>query len=184
MITRAAADRAAERWFLDRGLPSVLTQRARLRAVWSRSAPFLAFSATLDACSLGAYQMVGRVEFVGAPALVQRIGFAVAVLSLPVAAAVGWIVARMTTDQAQAVVSAVASVIGIGSQAVKGDTSQQHLERLAEGLVAVPVVLLLTAVCGVGDRLGGPPGALAIRRRVGAAGPRSAGGLAVGVGVF
>jgi hypothetical protein len=153
MSTTVAAHRAAERWFLDRGLPSVLTSRARLQAVWSRSAPFLAFTATLDVCSLIAYQMVGGVDFVGAPALVQRIGLAVALLALPVAAGVGWIVARMVTDHAQAIVSVVASAIGIASQTVKGHTSQQHLVRLAEGLVAVPVVLLLTAV-GVGSVIG------------------------------
>jgi hypothetical protein len=46
MTTTIAAHRAQERWFLGRGLPSVLTQRARLRAIWPCSAPFLAFTAT------------------------------------------------------------------------------------------------------------------------------------------
>ena len=36
MSTTVAARSAAERWFLDRGLPAVLTRRARLQAVWSR----------------------------------------------------------------------------------------------------------------------------------------------------
>ena len=153
MSTTVVARRAAERWFLDRGLPAVLTRRARLQAVWSRSAPFLAFSATLDACSLAAYQMVGGVDFVGAPAVVQRIGLVVTLLALPVAAGVGWIVARMVTNRGQAIVSTVASAIGIASQAVKGHASQDHLARLAEGLVAVPVVLLLTAA-GVGSVIG------------------------------
>jgi hypothetical protein len=44
-------------------------------------------------------------------------------------------------------------VIGIGSQAVKGYTSQQHLERVIEGLFAVAVIVLLTAV-GVGSVIG------------------------------
>jgi hypothetical protein len=39
MDSTIAARRAAERWFLDRGLPSVITRRARLRAIWPRSAP-------------------------------------------------------------------------------------------------------------------------------------------------
>jgi hypothetical protein len=34
MTTTVAALRAKERWFLGRGLPSVLRQRARLRAIW------------------------------------------------------------------------------------------------------------------------------------------------------
>jgi hypothetical protein len=70
-----------------------------------------------------------------------------------VAAGVGWIVARMVGDRGQMIVSAVASVIGVGSQAVKGHTPQQHLARLAEGLVAVPLVVLLTAL-GVGSVIG------------------------------
>jgi hypothetical protein len=37
--TTVTAHRAQERWFLGRGLPSVLTQPARLRAIWPRSAP-------------------------------------------------------------------------------------------------------------------------------------------------
>jgi hypothetical protein len=153
MSTTVAAHRAAERWFLDRGLPAVLTRRARLQAVWSRSAPFLAFTAIGDACSLVAYEMTGQLHFVGAPPVVQRFGVAVSLLALPVAAGVGWIVARMHTDRGQAIASTVAVVIGIGSQAVKGYTSQQHLERLAEGLVAVAVVLVLTAA-GVGSVVG------------------------------
>ncbi|HUB57911.1 MAG TPA: hypothetical protein VMB04_22450 [Mycobacterium sp.] len=153
MSTTVAAHRAAERWFLDRGLPSVLTPRARLQAVWSRSAPFLAATATLDVCSMVTYQMVGGVDFVGAPALVQRVGLVVTLLALPVAVGIGWIVARMVTDRGHAIVSTVASVVGVGSQAVKGHTSQDHLARLAEGLVAVPAVVLLTAV-GVGSVVG------------------------------
>jgi hypothetical protein len=153
MSTTVAAHRAAERWFLDRGLPAVLRPRARLQSLWSRSAPFLAFTATLDVCSLVTYQMVGGVDFVGAPPLVQRAGLAVTLLASPVAAVIGWAVARMVTDRGQAIVSTVASVIGVGSQAVKGHTAQDHLTRLAEGFVAVPAVVLLTAV-GLGSVLG------------------------------
>jgi hypothetical protein len=153
MSTTVAAHRAAERWFLDRGLPAVLTPRARLQSVWSRSAPFLAFTATLDVCSFATYRMVGEVDFVGAPPLVQRIGLAVTLLAVPVAAGIGWIVARKVTDRGQAIVSVVASVVGVGSQALKGHTAQQHLVRLAEGFVAVPAVVLLTAL-GVGSVVG------------------------------
>lgn len=45
------ADRvAAESWFLQRGLPSVLTRRARWRRLWPRSAPALAAYAMVLAC--------------------------------------------------------------------------------------------------------------------------------------
>jgi hypothetical protein len=122
MTTPVAAQRAQERWFLDRGLPSVLTQRARTRAIWPRSAPCLAFFATLTACSTATYQLTGRHEYSAAPTEAQRIGLAVALLALPVAAGIGWFVARRLTDHAQAIVSTVSAVIAIASGAVKGLT--------------------------------------------------------------
>ncbi|MGO9386245.1 MAG: hypothetical protein ACLP4W_30345, partial [Mycobacterium sp.] len=39
---RKGGSAAAESWFLERGLPSVLTRRARWRRLWPRSAPMLA----------------------------------------------------------------------------------------------------------------------------------------------
>ena len=45
---RDSASAAAESWFLERGLPSVLTRRARWRRLWQRSAPMLAAHATLQ----------------------------------------------------------------------------------------------------------------------------------------
>jgi hypothetical protein len=56
------ARRAAERWFLDHGLPSVLTPPARLRSVWPRSAPALAGFATLGLCSLLIYLLTGQTH--------------------------------------------------------------------------------------------------------------------------
>jgi hypothetical protein len=154
MTTTVAARRAQERWFLDRGLPSVLTQRARLRAIWPRSAPFLAFSATLDVCSTATYQLTGRHEYyMGAPIAVQRIGLVVALLALPAAAVIGWFVARMLTDHSQAIISTVSAVIGIASGTVKGVTFEHHLARLIAGVVAVVLVLVLTA-SGLGSVIG------------------------------
>lgn len=153
MTTTVAAHRAEERWFLDRGLPSVLTQRARLRAIWPRSAPCLAFGATLEACSAATYQLTGRYAIVRAPIAVERIGLAVALLALPVAAGIGWFVARLLTDHAQAIISTVSAVIGIASGTVKGLTFQQHLAYLVAGVVAVVLVLVLTA-SGLGSVIG------------------------------
>ena len=154
MTTTVAVRRAQERWFLDRGLPSVLTRRARLRAIWARSAPFLAFSATLDACSAVTYQLTGRHEYlVGAPIEVQRIGLAVALIALPAAAGIGWFVARMLTDHSQAIISTVSAVIGIASGTVKGMTFEHHMARLIAGVLAVVLVLVLTA-SGLGSVIG------------------------------
>jgi hypothetical protein len=49
---RASVGSAAECWFLERGLPSVLTGRARWRRLFRRSAPVLAAYAALQACIL------------------------------------------------------------------------------------------------------------------------------------
>ena len=145
--------RAEERWFLDRGLPSVLTQRARLQAIWPRSAPCLAFFATLAAVSATTYWLTGRHEYIGAPVVVQRIGLAAALLSIPVAAGIGWFVARMLTDHAQAIVSTVSAVVAVVSGTVKGLTFQQHLGYLVTGVVSVALVLVLTA-SGLGSVIG------------------------------
>jgi hypothetical protein len=145
--------RDAERWFLDHGLPSVLTQRSRLRAIWPRSAPGLAFFATLAACSAITYLLTGRHEYVGAPIAVQRTGLAAALLSIPVAAGIGWFVARMLTDHAQARISTVSAVVALVSGAVKGLAFQQHLEYLVAGVVGLVLVLVLTAA-GLGSVIG------------------------------
>lgn len=153
MTTTVAAHRAQERWFLDRGLPSVLAQRARLRAIWSRSAPFLAFSGTLDVCSTATYELTGRREYFDAPLIVQRIGLAAGLLALPVAAGIGWFVARMLSDHAQAVTSTVSAVIGVAAATAKGLTFEQHLTNLIEGVASVALVVALTAL-GLGSVIG------------------------------
>lgn len=58
---------AAESWFLQRGLPAVLTRRARWRRLWSRSAPTLAAFGTFHVGALGLYLVTGngRVDFTG-----------------------------------------------------------------------------------------------------------------------
>lgn len=153
MTTTVAAHRAEERWFLDRGLPSVLTRRARLRAIWSRSAPCLAFGATVAACSAATYWLTGRDEYVGAPIAVQRIGLAAALLSIPVAAGIGWFVARRLTDHAQAITSTVSAVIALASGTVKGLTLEAHLAYLVTGAVLIALTLVVTA-SGLGSVLG------------------------------
>ena len=153
MTATVAADRTRERWFLDRGLPSVLTQRARLRAIWTRSAPCLAFGATLAACSAITYWLTGRHEYVGAPVAVQRIGLVAALLSIPLAAGIGWFVARMLTDRAKATISTISTMVALASGMVKGLTFQQHFGYLVTGVAVLVLVLVLTA-SGLGSVIG------------------------------
>src|ERR1700716_3612483 len=102
---KANARRAAESWFLDHGLPSVLTQRARLRSIWPRSAPALSGFAAVAICPLAIYLLTGspKVNIDGEPTTTEWIVLAIIVATLPLAALVGWIVARMNNNRAQAV---------------------------------------------------------------------------------
>jgi hypothetical protein len=150
MTVAIAARRAAERWFLDRGLPSVLTPRGRLRAVWPRSAPALAGYATLSACLLVIYVLTGRTEINidGEPTTVEWIVLAIITLALPVAATVGWLIARMVTNRAQAIASAVAVAVAIVSAAIPGGAIGTITTA-----VGVALILALTAL-GIGSVLG------------------------------
>ncbi len=130
------------------------TTPATFQSVGPRSAPYLAFSATLTVCSTATYQLTGRHEYyIGAPIAVQRIGLVVALLALLAGAGIGWFVAQMLTDHPQAIVSRVSAVIGIASGTVKGITFEHHVARLIAGVVAVVLVLVLTA-SGLGSVIG------------------------------
>src|ERR1700756_3443138 len=66
----------ADRWFLARGMPAVLTSRARWRHLLPRSAPALAACAAVVTALLVAYVIIGTSEIYidGAPTPVERLG--------------------------------------------------------------------------------------------------------------
>lgn len=145
------ADRAAaETWFLERGLPAVLTQRARLRKVWSRSAPALAGFAVISVCLFVIYLLTGStdIDVDGVPTTVEWFALAVVGLALPLAALAGWLVSRMTTDRARAVASAMSAVLSLAAPAV----SHELGDTVVAGAIVV-LVLVLTA-SGLGSVLG------------------------------
>jgi hypothetical protein len=150
MTAPLTARRAAERWFLDRGLPWVLTRRGRLRAVWSRSAPALAGAAIVAVCALAIYLLVGSttVAIEGEPTPTEWVVLAVVVLALPLAFTVGWIVARIASRRARAVASAAAVTVGLVAAAIDG-----HAATMVDTAVIVVTVLALTA-SGIGSVLG------------------------------
>lgn len=78
-----------EGWFLDRGLPSALTPRARARHLLARSAPALAAYATVVVALLVVYFLTGTSEIYidGAPTRAEQIVLAVIVLVVVLAAA-------------------------------------------------------------------------------------------------
>src|SRR3954468_23164913 len=97
---------AAEQWFLDRGLPAVLTARARWRHVWPRSAPALAAYATVVIALLVVFFLIGTSEVYidAAPTAVERIVLTVIALTVPLAALVGRVVSRLDGHATRSVV--------------------------------------------------------------------------------
>jgi hypothetical protein len=150
MTSTVAARRAAERWFLDRGLPSVVTQRARLRAVWSRSAPTLTGFAVLAGCVLAVFFLTGHtgVDIDGEPSTVEWVVLAIVVISLPLAAFAGWIVARLVTNRAQTVASTISVAFCAVAETISGGALALLMTAAAVGLT-----LALTA-SGVGSIIG------------------------------
>src|SRR3954463_12295549 len=88
---REAAGAAAESWFLERGLPSVLTRRGRWRRLWPRCAPMLAGWAGVEACLLGVYFVSGGNEvFInGTPTAHQWVILALLAVAIPLGVLVG-----------------------------------------------------------------------------------------------
>ncbi len=138
---RKTGSSAAERWFLERGLPSVLTRRARWRRLWPRSAPILAAYGTLQACVLSVYLITGGhdVEITGEPTTSELIVLAIVGVTLPTMAVVGWLVSRIQSGGTRAGIATLAVVV----VACVG-TTVGGLAELVQESVVVAAVLVLT----------------------------------------
>ena len=150
LTRRGTAGSAAESWFLERGLPFVLTRRARWRRLWPRSAPILAAYGTLQACILPIYLITGGhdVAITGEPTTSQLIVLAIIGLALPLMAIVGWLVSRSRSGRTRAGIATIAVVTVACVAATVGGATD-----LAQGAVVVAAVLMLTG-CGVGSVVG------------------------------
>jgi hypothetical protein len=140
----------AESWFLQRGLPSVLTRRARWRRLWPRSAPVLAAYAALQGCVLAVYSIVGGgdVEIKGEPTPAEWGVLAIVALALPLMALVGWLVSRSRSGRTRAAVALGAvAVVACVASIVSGPA------QLVQEFVVVVAVLILTG-CGAGSVAG------------------------------
>ncbi|MCV7381143.1 hypothetical protein BST11_10170 [Mycobacterium alsense] len=141
---------AAEGWFLERGLPSVLTRGSRWRRLWSRSAPMLAAYGALQACALGLYLVTGGhdVEITGEPSTSEVVVLTIVGLALPLMAVTGWWVSRSRSGRTRAIVATVAAVfVGCVGAIVGG------LTDVVQNAAVVAGVLILTA-CGIGSVVG------------------------------
>ncbi|OBH14681.1 hypothetical protein [Mycobacterium sp. E3247] len=147
---RGSASGAAESWFLERGLPSVLTRRARWRRLWPRSAPMLAAYATLQACILPVYLITGGhdVEISGTPTTSELVVLVIVGLVLPLMALVGWLVSRSRNGRARAAIATASVLFAAGVGVTTADAAQ-----LQQDAAVIAVVLILTGL-GVGSVVG------------------------------
>lgn len=147
---RVSAGSAAESWFLERGLPSVLTRRARWRRLWPRSAPVLAAYAALQACILAVYLITGGhdVEITGEPTTSELVVLVIVGLSLPLMAIVGWLVSRLRRAAIRSALATL-SVLIVGCVG----TATGGAAQLPQEAAVIAVVLILTG-CGVGSVVG------------------------------
>lgn len=147
---RTPASGAAESWFLQRGLPSVLTRRARWRRLWPRSAPMLAAYATLQACILPVYLITGGhdIEITGTPTTSELVVLVIVGLSLPLMVLIGWLVSRSRNGRTRAALATASVLVVVCVSLVTGDAAQ-----LPQQVAVLAVVLILTGF-GVGSVVG------------------------------
>ncbi|HKP43305.1 hypothetical protein [Mycobacterium sp.] len=146
--------RAADAWFLDRGLPAVLRPGALVRRLWPRSAPALATFAVFMANSALVVQITGKhtIDIEGQPTRAEWFVLALLVFVLPVAATVGWLVSRIRTLRGRTIAATVAVTIAIAG-GVLGGPSPRLLADLVIEAIVLAAILALTA-CGAGSILG------------------------------
>ncbi len=146
--------RAADAWFLDRGLPAVLRPGALVRRLWPRSAPALAGLAVFMANSALIVAATGKhtIDINGHPTRTEWFILALLVLVLPIAVFVGWLVSRISTVRGRTVAATVAMAIAIAGGTLGGPSPRVLVDLLVEAVV-VAVILALTA-SGAGSILG------------------------------
>jgi hypothetical protein len=146
--------RAADAWFLDRGLPAVLRPGALVRRLWPRSAPALAGFAVFMANSAVIVAATGKhtIDIYGHPTRTEWFILALVVLVLPIAVFVGWLVSRISTVRGKSVAATVAMAIAIAGGTLGGPSPRIVVDLIFEAVV-VAAILALTA-CGAGSILG------------------------------
>jgi hypothetical protein len=147
---QAAVSAEAESWFLQRGLPTVLTTRGRCRRLWSRSAPVLAAYATFQSCGIPLFLITGthEVRIEGLPTGIEWVVVAIAAAALPVSVLIGWLVPRLPRTRSRAAAGMTAAVVLTIAGYLNAGTAS-----LLQSAVIVAVVLILTAL-GVGSVVG------------------------------
>jgi hypothetical protein len=145
---------AAETWFLQRGLPSVLTRRARWRRLWRRSAPVLAGYATAVACMTVVSLLSGglAVDIDDDPTAVQWLILAVLTALVPLAIVVAWLVSRIEGPRGRRR-AATASVVAAVVCTLPNVSWASRVEDVVT-IVGITALTLALIGLGVGSMLG------------------------------
>lgn len=145
---------AAEKWFLERGLPFVLRPGALVRRVWSRSAPALAALAVVSANSVLVVALTGKhtIDINGTPTRAEWFVLALIVVVLPVAACAGWLVSRIESVRRRDVASAISVLVTVVGAVLGGIGPFPVINVILE--VAVVAVILICTATGIGAVLG------------------------------
>lgn len=144
-----AADRvAAESWFLQRGLPSVLTRRARWRRLWPRSAPALAAYATVLVCVTVVDVAAGgkEVDVDENPTPAQVLILVVLAAMLPLAVLASWLVSRVDGARGRHAAAAASVVVAVGCALV----NPSWADRFADVVMIAQITALILVLNGVG----------------------------------
>jgi hypothetical protein len=147
---RQSASAEAESWFLQRGLPSVLTTRGRWRRLWSRSAPVLAAYATFQSCGIPIFLITGThtVQIEGLPTATEWVVIAIVAAAVPLSFLIGWLVPRLSRSRVRGAAGLTAAVIILVAGYLNSGPAS-----LLESAIIVAAVLVLTGL-GVGSVLG------------------------------
>ena len=146
--------RAADRWFLERGLPAVLRPGRLVRRLVPRSAPALATLAVLMANSILVVSITGQhaINIEGQPTRAEWFVLVLLVLVLPVAATIGWLVSRIASLRDRTVVAALSVAVSVAG-AIFGGPGPRIAGNLLLVAIGVGIILALTA-SGAGSIFG------------------------------
>jgi hypothetical protein len=141
-------------WFLRRGLPAVLPPGAITRWLWPRTAPALAAFAVFMANSVAVVAITDKhtIDIGGQPTRDEWFILALLVLVLPVAAAVGWWVSRLTGRRARTIAAAVSVLVTLLGAVFGGPSPKIGIDLVYIG-IAFAVIIVFTA-SGIGSILG------------------------------
>lgn len=145
---------AAERWFLQHGLPAVLRPGVLVQRVWTRAAPALAALAVMMTFSMLVVLVTGKytIDIDGTPTRTEWFVLGVVVLVLPLAATVGWLVSRVDDLRVLHIISAASLGIATLGAFYAGPSARIAADVITE--IVIVVLIFVGTASGVGAVLG------------------------------